>query len=61
MANVCIFYIVVGEFSYWKKFSLIILLITDKKPKISLYYTILFFGLAINLRIVDGKKPLLDC
>ncbi len=61
MANVYIFYSVVGEFSYWKKSSLIILLIIDKNSKISFYYTVLFFSLAINLKIIGGKKFLLDC
>lgn len=60
MTGDCIFNIIIGKLSYRKKLSLIILLIINKSPMINLYSIILFFDLAINLKIEGGKKPSLN-
>ena len=51
MAGACIFCVIVGKFSYWKKSSPIILLVIDKSPG-----TVLLLGLAVSWRVEgDGK------
>ena len=60
IAGTRIFCVVVSKFSYWKEPSLIILLVVDKSPEISLYCTVLPLGLAISLRLEDSSKLLFD-
>ncbi len=60
IVNVCIFCIIVSKFSYWKEFSLIILLIVDKNLEVGLHYIVLSLILVINLRVKDDKESLLD-
>lgn len=60
MASICIFSIVIDKLSYWKEFSIVILLIVDKSSEINFYYTILLFGLAISYKMKRNKKPLFN-
>lgn len=55
ITGVGIFYLIMGEFSYWIEFYPVVLLKVDKSSEISFYYTILFFSLAIGLRIEDSE------
>ena len=60
IVNAYIVYIIVGKLRYWEKPSLVILLIINKNPKISFYYMVLPFNLAVKLRIKGSKWLLLD-
>ena len=60
MANANIFDIIISEFYYKKKPYLVILFETDKNSKISFYYTILLFDLAVHLWIEGSGEFLLD-
>lgn len=60
VASTQIFCIVIGKFSLWKELSSIILFIVDKSLKVGFHCTILSLNLAINLKVKNNKKLLLD-
>lgn len=60
IANICIFYIVISKLNYWQKFSSIILLKINKRPKIGLYYIIFPLSLTINFKVEGSEEPLHD-
>lgn len=60
MASIYIFYIIIYKFRYKQIFYLIILLLIDKSPKLDLYCIVLFFDLAICLKIKGDRELLLD-
>lgn len=60
MIGICILCIIIGKFSYQKESSLNILLVIDKSFKINFYYTIVFFALAISLKVKDSGELLLN-
>lgn len=49
MASTYVFCIIIGKYSYWPEFNLVILLKIDKELKTNLYSFVLHFGLTINL------------
>lgn len=49
--NASIFYIIIFKFSYQKKSSLVILLGVEKSFVVNFYNIILYFNLAISLKI----------
>ena len=51
MANISIFDIIMSNFDYFWKFSLIVLLKVDKNLNVELYCAVLALCLIINLRI----------
>ena len=55
-AEICIFNITVVKFGYEQKLYTIVLFKINKNLKIYFYYIILFFYLAISLKIKDKKK-----
>ena len=59
MTNASIFCIIISKFSYKKESSLIILFVIDKNLEIDLYYTILPWSLAINLKVKSSEEFLL--
>lgn len=60
IASVWIFYIIISKFGNWQKFYLVILFEINKESDISLYNTVLPFGLIIGLKLKDSKKLPLD-
>lgn len=60
VASIYIFGIIINKLSYWEELNLVILLVVNKNPEISLYYTILSLNLAVNLKIEGSKELLLD-
>lgn len=50
-----IFCIIISKFSYWKKSSLVILLIINKSAKVDLYNDVLSLDLAIRPRIKNHR------
>lgn len=55
-----IFCIIISKFDYRKEPGPIVLFVMNKSLEISLYYIILLFNLAINLKIKNYGEPLLD-
>ena len=55
-----IFYIIIDKFSYQQESYLVILLIVDKSPEVSLHCTILSFSPIISLRFESDREFLLD-
>ena len=60
MTGISIFHIIVSKFSHRKEPNPIILFIINKNLEISLYYTVLPLGLAINLGMESSRKLLLN-
>lgn len=60
IADANIFNIAIYKFYYQNKFYLVFLFKFDNNSEIYFYYTFMFFYLAINLRVKDGKKFLLN-
>lgn len=60
IASICIFNIIVSKLSYRQEFCLIILFLIDKSTKISLYFDILFFNLAVCLWMKCSRGFLLN-
>ena len=60
MANNYIFYIIIYKFHYRQKLCLVILLPIDKLFELSFHYIILSLGLAICLKMKNGKELLLN-
>lgn len=57
IAGASVFCIIIGEFSYWKEFCLIVLLKVDKNTEKSFHCIVLPLGLAVSLKVEDGRKP----
>lgn len=53
MTDAGVFHVVVGKFSYWKKFSLVILLAIDESAELGFNSDVLPLGLSISLRMKD--------
>lgn len=60
MPSAVVFYIVISKFGHRYRFCPIVIFVTDKKPNISIYGTILSLGLAIGLKMKSYRKFLLD-
>ena len=60
IAGACIFSIIISKLTNWQKLCLVILFKVDKSSKVSFYYTVLTFGLAIYLGIKDYEKSLFN-
>lgn len=58
--DICIFFIIIYKFDYWKKFYSIILLKIDKILEICFYYTIFSLYLIINLLVKSYKESLFN-
>ena len=56
ITSINIFYIIISKLSHLKESYLVILLKINKNLEISFYYTILFFSLAIYLKLKDDIK-----
>ena len=58
--SICIFNIIIDKFCCKKKLCSVILFSINKSLKVDLYHLILFFDLAIYIKIKSGEKFLLD-
>ncbi len=58
--NTDIFPIIVSKFDYEYESYQVILFVDDKDHKVGFHYAILFFGLAIGVKIKDRIESLLD-
>lgn len=60
IADTHILSIIISKLGHWQEHYLVILFEIDKDLEVSLYCTILMFGLAVCLRVEDYRKPLFD-
>lgn len=60
VANIVVFYIIIGKFSHWQRVCLIVLPEIQNGFEMNLHGTVLLLGLANSLRVEVCKKHLVD-